>query len=171
MRLTIVKDDDLVIVDQHPIRFDLTPFLLPENLHALQWYEDHGEEEFNDGTPNNPINDISPYQPIIDEHSRLKIIEDNPPPPDEYQKYSELVSQRDGYLAQTDWLVTRHRDQMLATDITISSLDEEQHQQLQTWRQELRELDDNYPTSDVWIWPDAPEFMDKYLEQYPPEGN
>ena len=38
MRLTIVKDDNLVIVDKRAIRFDLAPYDLPEKFHALQWY-------------------------------------------------------------------------------------------------------------------------------------
>ena len=168
MRLTIVKDDNLVIIDQHPIQFDLTPLLLPDNFHALQWYEDHGEEEFNDGTANQAITDISPYQPIIDEYERLKAIEDNPPPPTEQEKYSTLQSQRDNYLSQTDWLVTRHRDQMLAVDQS-NTLTDDKHQELQGWRQSLRGLDDVYDNSDDWVWTPAPDWLtEQYLPDYPP---
>ena len=168
MRLTIVKDDNLVIIDQHSIQFDLTPFLLAENFHALQWYEDHGEEEFNDGTANKEITDISPYQPIIDEYERLKDIEDNPPPPTEQEKYTTLQEQRNGYLSQTDWLVTRNRDQMLAVD-QENTLTDDQHQELLGWRQSLRGLDDVYDNSDEWVWPSAPEWLiEQYLPDYPP---
>ena len=170
MQLTLVKDDSLVIVDQRLIRFDLTPFNLPDNLHAVQWYKDNGEEEFNDGTPNNPINDISPYQPIIDEHERLKAIEDNPPPPTEEEKYSTLVSLRNEYLRETDWLVTRHRDQIMEVD-QPNSLTSDEYQELLVWRQSLRGLDDAYINSKKWIWTPAPEFLvPERLEGYPPEN-
>ncbi len=168
---TIVKDDNLVIVDQHPIRFDLTPFYLAENFHALQWYRDYGEEEFNDGTLNHSIDDMSSYQPIIDEYNRLKEIEDNPTPPTEQEKYATLQSQRNGYLNETDWLVTRHRDQMLAVD-QHNALTDDEHQELLGWRQSLRGLDDIYTHSDDWVWTPAPEWLvPGYIENYPPEDS
>ena len=167
MRLTIIKDDNLVIIEKRPIRFDLSPYELPENFHTLQWNNDFGEEEYNDGTPNKSIGDFTPYQPIIDEYMRLQEIEDNPPPPTEAEKYASLVSQRNSYLNQTDWLVIRHTDQTVSPNIEPTSLNNDEFHELLTWRQELRELNDIYSTSDVWVWPDPPDFLSpKYMESY-----
>ena len=82
MRMTIVKEDNLVIIDNYPITFDLTPFLLPKTFWAMQWYEDFGEEEYLDR--NEIIHNLYPYQPIIDEYKRLKELIDNQPGPKPY---------------------------------------------------------------------------------------
>ena len=170
MRLTIVKDDNLVIIDKRPIRFDLSDYGLPENFHALQWYGNDGEAEFNDGTANEPINSLDVYAPIIEEYDRLKAIEDNPPAPTEKDKYVGLVGQRNQYLNQTDWLTVRHSDQATSPDIDPTSLTESEFKKLLVWRQELRELPEMYKTSDAWQWPDPPAYLvPKYLAVYPPE--
>ena len=170
MRLTIVKDDNLVMIDQRPIRFDLSPYDLPENFHALQWYDDHGEEEFNDGTLNQTIDNLDAYAPIIEEYDRLRVIEDNPPPPTEAEKYTSLVNQRNSCLSQTDWLTIRQTDQTLSPDIDPASLTDDEFNQFLVWRQELRELPEMYETSDAWQWPDAPDYLvPEYLAVYPPE--
>ncbi len=70
MRLTIVKEDSLVIIDNYPIRFDLTPFNLSRNFWALQWYGDEGEVEYLDH--NEIIYDLTEYQLIIGEYHRLQ---------------------------------------------------------------------------------------------------
>ena len=172
MRVTIVKDDNLVIIEKRPIRFDLSPYGLPKKFHALQWDNDFGEEEYNDGTTNKSIGDLSRYQPIIDEYMRLQEIEDNPPPPTESEKYASLINQRNSYLNQTDWLAIRHTDQTVSPDIEPTSLNDDQFKKLLVWRQELRELSDRYKTSGEWQWPDHPDFMvPKHLSVYPPENN
>lgn len=79
MRVTIVKEDSLVIIDNYPIRFDLTPFNLSRNFWALQWYGEEGETEYLDH--NQKIDDLTPYQPIIDEYNRLKEALENQPEP------------------------------------------------------------------------------------------
>lgn len=157
MKLTIVKDDNLVIIDRQPMRFDLSSFKLAENFHALQWFEDHGEEEFNDGTPNSVITDIEVYQPIIDEYYRLEDIANNPPEPTEEKLYAQLVSQRNQYLAITDWLIRRNNDQ-LQIEAPVD-LEHSDFLKLQHWRQALRDLPEHYPTSEDWVWPEVPAFL------------
>ncbi|WP_252180219.1 phage tail assembly chaperone [Endozoicomonas sp. 4G] len=181
MRLTIVKDDNLVIIDKRAIRFDLSPFKLPDNFHALQWYGKElppakpsythvmntetlsgtfkpGEIEFNDGTNNKLITDVDEFQPIIDEYMRLAKIEDNPSEPTESDKYNNLKAQRNSYLSQTDWLIMRHTEQSFHYEIK-PTLSEIEFLDLLVWRQQLRDLPEFYKTSDTWQWPDQPGFM------------
>lgn len=71
MRLTIVVDDNAVLVEGQPERVDCSS-LLPQNIHAVQWYGTFGEIEYatdlqtGDRKPNEKITDISPFQPLID---------------------------------------------------------------------------------------------------------
>lgn len=52
MRLTVIYDDHYISVDGYGIHFvDNWPFD-EENVHAIQWYEDHGELEYKNTDPN-----------------------------------------------------------------------------------------------------------------------
>jgi len=74
MRVTIIKDDNRVIVDGESHAVDCSD--LPADFHALQWVETHGEVEY--GTvrcdhcgarskkPNMPIIDSTPYHKYVD---------------------------------------------------------------------------------------------------------
>lgn len=164
MRVTIVRDDNLVIIDQRPIHFDLAPFALPAHLRALQWRGDQGEIEYDDGTLNEVIDDLTPYQPIIDEYHRLTALEDQPPPPTEAEQYRALVARRDVLLNASDWLVQRHDDQHLIG--APASIPYDQFLCVQQWRQALRELPETYFTSDSWVWPEVPDCI---ADLTPPE--
>jgi hypothetical protein len=70
MRATIVVDDNTVIIGGTPHRVDCSP-LIADGIHAVQWYETAGEEEFRTDPetgrpPNNKITDFAPYQPYVD---------------------------------------------------------------------------------------------------------
>jgi len=58
MRLTIVPDDKVAIVDGEGY-FDVDVSSLDANIHAIQWYDTYGEIEFKDETNNEKIEDIS----------------------------------------------------------------------------------------------------------------
>lgn len=66
MRLTIIVPDNMVGIDGvfYEIALD---GMVPDNLHALQWYGDHGEEEYiEDGVPRNErIESLDAYQGVI----------------------------------------------------------------------------------------------------------
>lgn len=67
MRLTIIPTDGLVNKDNYSFRgLDLSTCSIPDNVHALQWYETEGEVEFvtnSDRTkPTNEIvSDLPPW--------------------------------------------------------------------------------------------------------------
>jgi hypothetical protein len=75
MRVTIVVDDNIVMVDGKGRTVDCAP-LVKDGIHAVQWHHEFGEEEFRSEIdqqtktwtrkPNAPITDFSKYQPYVD---------------------------------------------------------------------------------------------------------
>lgn len=74
MRVTIVKEDNAVIVDGDRRTVDCSS--LPADFHALQWDTPFGEVEYaavrcdhcghRSKKPNERISDLSPYQKYVD---------------------------------------------------------------------------------------------------------
>jgi len=74
MRVTIIKDDNTVIIDGEARTVNCAA--LPEEFHALQWDGVRGEVEYRTLTcahcsvrskkPNATISDLSPYKAIVD---------------------------------------------------------------------------------------------------------
>lgn len=68
MRLTIIKDDAAAGIDGEWY-FGLDVSSLPDNFHALQWYETYGDlETFNSETRvayNETIYSLQPYAAVI----------------------------------------------------------------------------------------------------------
>ncbi len=165
MRLTIVKPDNLVIIDKEPVTVDLTAFSLPDHLHALQWYGNHGEIEFDDGTPNQTIDNITAYQPVIDRYVELKKQAENPPSLSEDEQYKLLVSQRNRYLNQTDWLILRQQEQQQTASSTVTTVSD--FNDILRWRQQLRDLPQQYTSSAVWRWPEPPVSISRIIDTQP----
>lgn len=63
MRLTIVADDKRVTVDGEGLVFD---FPISPEIHAVQWNGASGEIEYNNGTGNTAILEITGFQYIVD---------------------------------------------------------------------------------------------------------
>ena len=83
MNLTIVRADDLVIIDDQPQRFDLSSYSFPAAFWALQWRNDQGEIEFNNAEPNQMITELPEWTTaILAEHARLteEALQPVPPP-------------------------------------------------------------------------------------------
>jgi hypothetical protein len=63
MRLTIIPDDNIVIIDSdnshHPLSLDECD--IPVDVHALQWYETYGFIEYKN---NNPLSEKQPNENI-----------------------------------------------------------------------------------------------------------
>ena len=78
MRLTIIREDGFVAIDGRGIAVDLSD--MPEDLHAVQWYGDHGHvERF--GWMNQTINSLASFQVWIDRWASAAHAIDNPPAP------------------------------------------------------------------------------------------
>jgi len=63
MKITIIKEDRLITIDGEALNFDYT---LDDNIWAIQWNGSSGEVEYNDGSPNEPINSFTEYQYLVD---------------------------------------------------------------------------------------------------------
>lgn len=78
MLLTIIRDDNVVIVDGRALSVDLSG--LPVNLHAVQWDGASGHIEYNDGELNEPLMDISAFAGVVAEWTAARDAADAPPP-------------------------------------------------------------------------------------------
>lgn len=86
MRLTVVKEDTLVIIDGIGFRgIDMSS--MSADFWALQWYDTWGEKELIDPDTrvktNVPVDDLSPYQSLIDQWNTRKEESEIPQPPPE----------------------------------------------------------------------------------------
>ena len=96
--ITVIPDDDMIIVDGAPLVFE---FPAPINLHALQWHEGGGHLEFKDGTPNKPLSEadyaaeVAPFADLWQaEHDRLETENNRPPTLPELQaKFTAAIQE------------------------------------------------------------------------------
>lgn len=66
MRVTIVVPDNLILIDGRPATADLST-LAAQGIHAVQWYDNHGEVEFiGHEKPNERIESLEPFQIYVD---------------------------------------------------------------------------------------------------------
>jgi len=113
-RITIINNDDgtvdVMINGENLERIPTSK--LNEEIHAVQWYEDHGEVEYNDH--NEDITDFSVFQGIVDDRNaeetrrhEADIAEALANEPTEEEK-DRLT--RDVLLEETDWIVVKYLD-------------------------------------------------------------
>jgi len=69
MNITIIKEDNVVVVDGEALNFTLD---LEEYIWAVQWNGTTGEIEFSDGTPNQEITDFTRFQYLVDAYNAEK---------------------------------------------------------------------------------------------------
>ncbi|MBR0879603.1 hypothetical protein ACVMGC_001001 [Bradyrhizobium barranii subsp. barranii] len=63
MRVSIVVPDNILVVDGTPMKSDCAE-LGVQDIHAVQWFDDHGEVEY--GDHNETIDDFAPFQIYVD---------------------------------------------------------------------------------------------------------
>lgn len=66
MRLTIIPIDKTIGIDGtflSNVEGDLS--WIPTNIHAVQWYDTWGEIEYNDGSPNEKIEELGIYELVV----------------------------------------------------------------------------------------------------------
>ena len=91
MQLTIIRDDNVVLVDGRALPVDLG--MLPANLHAVQWDGASGHIEYNDGTLNKQLTDIAPYAAVVAAWTAARDAADAPPPePTAQERRAALLS-------------------------------------------------------------------------------
>lgn len=72
MRVTVIYDDHFISVDGQGIHFvDNWPFD-EDNIHAIQWYTDHGQLEYKDTSPNLDFTDYATISKYISHFTKEK---------------------------------------------------------------------------------------------------
>lgn len=136
MRLTIIPSDRSIGIDGKfllNIQQDLS--WIPQNIHAVQWNQTRGEVEFNDGSPNQKIEDLGIYSQAIEDYNsellRIKQEKEAIAAAKEAARdyWKELRGLRNAKLFDCDW--TQNRDVMLSND-----------NEWKLYRQKLRDLPD-----------------------------
>ena len=136
MRLTIVPVDKTIVVDGQGYSGISTDWSwVPSNVHAVQWYGSSGEIEYNDGTPNETIEELGIYEVAVThkQNEEQRIIAEKEREDWEWQNnrdWSRLVRKfRTIRLTNSDW-----------TQVTDNSLTDEQREAWRFYRQQLRDL-------------------------------
>lgn len=116
MRVTVVPEDRLILIDGQGLQF---AFDAPKSLHALQWQDASGHLEYEDGRPNQILTEadyeaqVAPYVALWQaEKARLaaeaeaaeaaRLAEYNSEP----ARFARLREERDRRIAATDYLMT-----------------------------------------------------------------
>jgi len=144
-RITIINNDDgtvdAVLNGENVARVPTTN--LDSSIHAVQWYGDHGEVEYNDH--NEKITDFSEFDAVmVDRQNEVdRIVEEainNELPQDELDRIT-----RDDLLSISDWVVVKHTE-----------LGEPIPQEWQEYRQALRDITEQAGFPGNVEWPTAP---------------
>jgi hypothetical protein len=133
MRVTIVVDDNIVLVDGKARTVDCSP-LVKDGTHAVQWHDVVGEVEFRTGIdaetkamtrqPNQTITDFSPYQSYVEqwriENAKQELIEaaQQKQMDDNQQAAAKTRLQQEAWmklpLAVQQQLIAEQQDRMIA---------------------------------------------------------
>jgi hypothetical protein len=159
MRITIIPVDKFISIDGIGI-LDIQQDLswIPSDVHAVQWYDDHGEIEYKDKRPNAKITSLGVYeQAIIDHENETKRIKEETERKERERELSrdylqELRNLRTIKLFNCDW-----------TQFIDSPLSNEKKLEWQTYRQQLRDLPESITDAKSMVlnadhpdWPIAP---------------
>jgi hypothetical protein len=135
MKITIAPIDKTIVIDGNSlidIKQDLS--WIPSDIHAVQWFNDHGWIEYVDNRNNLEITELGIYeQAIIDYNNEIKRIEDEILAQEASRDYwVHLRFIRNDLLTQSDW-----------TQLPDSPLSTEKQLEWIFYRNNLRNLPDN----------------------------
>lgn len=145
MRLTIIPSDGAVYEDGKAY-IDLIWDGTPANIHALQWDNDNGWLEFNDGTPNEDIT-LLPQWAINAQAAwaQANLPPPPPPPPTAEQNKAKAMS----FLSLTDWVNQPDvRNTANSPHLVNGS-------EFDAYRLQIRQIA-VYPTAGELVWPTLP---------------
>lgn len=139
MRLTIIVEDAVVVIDGIGIRLNEMPSETPSNVNAIQWYDTEGSVEYLDGTPELAITELPSWANLcVEEYNRIAadVVEEEEPSAEELAR-----SERDGLLFETDWWA------LSDNTLTVEQTD---------YRQALRDITDQSGFPNNIVWPTKP---------------
>jgi hypothetical protein len=160
MKVSIVPDDKVIIIDGKPIEFD---YSISSDIHAIQWYKTEGEIEYKDiNKPNEKITDFSDYQYLVDLHSSEdQKIEDKKTADLAAEQAAEdariaaklawtnswerIREERNGLLYKYDWTQL--------PDVRLTTI---QVDKWKVYREALRDITDDFATVKDVVWPKPP---------------
>jgi len=119
MKISIINPDSTVVIDGLGFNsLDLST--ISSTTHAIQFdtATSTGHVEYNDGTANELITSITAYQSIID---AWQVVKDAQPVPVELTSQEVLNNESLGYLASTDWYITRHAETGVAVPADVTT--------------------------------------------------
>jgi len=139
MRLIIIPGDNFISIDgQGFLNIEQDLSWIPQNVHAVQWYDTWGEVEYNDGSQNERIEELGIFEQAIedynneDERIENKKINDAEETEAARDYWEELRVLRNRRLTESDW-----------TQVADAPLTEEQKDAWKNYRQQLRDLPEN----------------------------
>lgn len=146
-RITVINNDngtiDIIVNGENTA--DIPSDNLDPNIHAIQWYGDHGEVEYNDR--NEEITDFSPFNQLLLDRDAVidSIVEEAI---EEEPSEDEVVrDERNELLEDTDWVVLRYLDQ--GDNVPL---------EWKEYRQALRDIPEQEGFPGSVDWPVMPEF-------------
>jgi len=145
-RITIINNDNgTVDVNLNGENVEQIPTTnLDSNIHAVQWYGDHGEVEYSDH--NEEIVDFSEFDMILtDRQTEIDRVITQETLYNEHSEEKKDRIERDNLLEQTDWIVIKYID-----------MGQSVPQEWSNYRQDLRDItsQDGFPGN--VIWPEEP---------------
>ena len=153
MRLTIIPNDKVVIKDGlafHGLNFTLA------NIRAIQWYGNKGEVEYLDGSPNAVIDDITPYQSIVDIYNAEKAKLEAEKIEAAKLTWDKIRGVRDTDLQDSDW-----------TQLLDAPIDAAKQAEWATYRQGLRDVPQTHSTVNLDNYIDTDDFKEKKFPKEP----
>tara|TARA_R100001086_G_scaffold86784_1_gene42351 strand:- start:434 stop:835 length:402 start_codon:yes stop_codon:yes gene_type:complete len=129
--ITYVKEGEnnksVLIIDG--VQVDSSNYGVDSKIHAIQWNGSKGEIEYNDGTPNEEITDISSYDFESKHATEKKAIED-----------AEKKAESD---AIASWTYKEKR--MNEYPMIEEQLDDIYHNGIDGWKATIKAIKDKYP--------------------------
>lgn len=112
-RMIVVREDNIVIVDGEVRTVDLSD-LVDERIHAIQWYGDHGQVEYEGrGLLNSDFQDPIILEELMVAWEAAKPVEPDPPPPEPVRVLKSVIVSRiidAGRIAEAKAMLDEHPD-------------------------------------------------------------
>jgi len=132
-KITYIKDGENnkseLIIDND--RVDATDYSVASNIHAIQWNDSSGEIEYNDGTPNATITDISSFDFVTKHATEKQAIADA-----EAKVESDRIANRT--------YAEKRQDEYPSIG---EQLDDIYHNGIDGWKTTIKAVKDKYPKS------------------------
>lgn len=150
MRLTIIRSDGAVYVDSVAY-LSLDMSAVPEEVHALQWFDGSGWVEFVGNVANQDITELPSWANVcVQEWEAADYAQKHPPPPtpptaDENKQVAMML------LSQTDWTALPDVADPLKSNPYLANANE-----FNTYRNAVRQIAINPIAGDI-TWPAIPQ--------------